>query len=104
MNFNADRRGALLSFCAGLMVSGLAQSGPVNAAAEPTLEPPSAKDLRQLSRVLAGIPRRRDFKVVPIILDKPDPRDAAPLAAVLAYKAGPNQALRNPDIARPWLD
>ena len=37
MNFNADRRGALLSFCAGLMVSGLAQSGPVNAAAEPTL-------------------------------------------------------------------
>ena len=104
MNFNADRRGALLSFCAGLMVSGLAQSGPVNAAAEPTLEPPSAKDLRQLSRVLAGMPRRRDFKVVPMILDKPDLWDAASIAAVLAYKGGPKQAWDNTDLAGPWLN
>ena len=104
MNFNADRRDALLSFCAGLMVSGLAQSGPVNAAAEPTLEPPSAKDLRQLSRVLAGMPRRRDFKVVPMILDKPDLWDAASIAAVLAYKGGPKQAWDNTDLAGPWLN
>jgi hypothetical protein len=104
MTSKADRRGALVSFGAGLLVSGLAQSCPVNAAVEPTLEPPSAKNLRELSRVLAGIPRRRDFKAVPMILDKPDLWDAASIATVLAYKGGPKQAWDNTDLAGPWLN
>ena len=53
MKFNADRRGALVSFGAGLM-TGLAQSSPVTAATEATLAPASAKNLRELSRVIAG--------------------------------------------------
>ena len=104
MTFKADRRGALVSFGAGLMLSRLAQSSPVNAAVEPTLEPPTAKNLRELSRVLAGIPRRRDFKAVPMILDKPDLWDAASIAAVLAYKGGPKQAWDNTDLVGPWLN
>ena len=104
MTFKADRRGALVSFGAGLMLSRLAQSSPVNAAVEPTLEPPTAKNLRELSRVLAGIPRRRDFKAVPMILDKPDLWDAVPIAAVLAYKGGPKQAWDNTDLVGPWLN
>ena len=101
MKFKVDRRGALVGFGVGLM--GVAQSGPVTAAIEATLEP-AAKNLRELSRVLAGIPRRRDFKAVPMILDKPDLWDAVPIAAVLAYKGGPKQAWDNTELAGPWLN
>ena len=102
MKFKVDRRGALVGFGVGLM--GVAQSGPVTAAIEATLEPATAKNLRELSRVLAWIPRRRDFKAVPMILDKPDLWDAVPIAAVLAYKGGPKQAWDNTELAGPWLN
>jgi hypothetical protein len=104
MKFNSDRRDALVGLGAGLMVSGLAQTGTADAAAEATLEPTGAKNLRELSRTLAGMPRRRDFKSVPMILEQPDLWDAAQLAAVLAYKGGPKQAWDNTDIAGPWLN
>ena len=61
MKFNAGRRGALFSLGVGLIASGLPQDGSVNAAMEETLTPANAKELRELSRVLAGIPRWRDF-------------------------------------------
>jgi hypothetical protein len=104
MKINTDRRGALFSLGAGLVVSGLAQGGLANAATEPTLEPAGAKNLRELSQALAVMLRRRDFKRVPMILDNADLWDQAPLAAVLAYKGGPKQAWDNTDIAGPWLN
>src|SRR5262249_62279939 len=55
-------------------------------------------------RALSAIPRRRDFKVVPMILDKPDLWDAAAIATVLAYKGGPKQTWDNTDLAGPWLN
>jgi len=97
-----DRRGALASIGAGLMMSGLAESGP--AKADAPLEPAGAKSLRELTRQLAAMPRRRDFKSVPMILDNRDFWDAAPLAALLAYKGGPRQAWDHTDIAGPWLN
>lgn len=103
MKFNADRRGALVNFSAGLIVSGIAQGNPVNADVEATLAPANAKSLRQLSQMLVGIPRRRDFKTVPMILDDPSMWDAAALDAVLAYAAGPKQAWDNTDLLGPWL-
>jgi hypothetical protein len=103
MKFDAARRDTFLKFGAGLIVSGLAQSDPVNAAAEATLAPSNANSLRELSRRLAGMPRRRDFKTVPMILDNPDLWDAAPIDAVLAYNSGPKQAWDNTDLAGPWL-
>jgi intracellular sulfur oxidation DsrE/DsrF family protein len=104
MKFDTERRGALISLGAGLVASGLAQGSVANAAAEASLEPAGAKTLRDLSRALAGMPRRRDFQSVPMILDKPDLWDQAPLNAVLAYKGGPKQAWDNTDIAGPWLN
>jgi hypothetical protein len=71
---------------------------------EATLAPANAKNLRELSGLLAGMQRRRDFKSVPMILDHPDQWDAAPLHAVLAYTGGPKQAWDNTDLAGPWLN
>src|SRR6516164_6650823 len=104
MKFNAERRGALAGFGAGVIASWLSESGPVNAALPVTLAPDNAKNLRELLRVLAGIPRRRDFKTVPMILDNPDLWDAESIAAVLTYNGGPKQAWDNTDLAGPWLN
>jgi len=104
MKFNAERRGALAGFGAGVIASWLSESGPVNAALPVTLAPDNAKNLRELLRVLAGIPRCRDFKTVPMILDDPDLWDAASIAAVLAYTGGPKQAWDNTDLAGSWLN
>ncbi len=103
MKFDTDRRGALIGLGAGLMLSGLTPNAP-NAAAASTLEPAGASNLQQLSRQLADMPRRRDFKSRPMIADNPDVWDAAPLDAVLAYKGGPRQAWDNTDLTGPWLN
>jgi hypothetical protein len=102
MQFTTNRRGALASIGAGLMVSGLAQAA--RADANTTLEPTGASTLRDLTRGLAAMPRRRDFKSVPMILDDRDFWDAAALDAVMAYKGGPRQAWDHTDIAGPWLN
>jgi intracellular sulfur oxidation DsrE/DsrF family protein len=100
MYFSSDRRGALVSLGAGLMMSGLAQAG----AATTALEPTGAKHLRDFTRQLAGISRRRDFKTVPMILDKPELWDSAALDAVMAYKSGPKQAWDHTDLTGSWLN
>jgi len=102
MQFITDRRSALASIGAGLMVSGLAATAP--ARADTPLAPTGATSLRDLSRQLAASPRRRDFKTVPMILDNRDFWDAAALDAVIAYKGGPRQAWDHTDIAGPWLN
>ena len=102
MQFTTDRRGILATIGAGVMMSGFAQDGP--ARADTTLEPAGAASLRDLSRELAAMPRRRDFKTVPMILDKADQWDAAPLGAVLVYKGGPKQAWDNTDLFGSWLN
>jgi hypothetical protein len=104
MQINTDRRNALIGLGTGLVASGLAQGNLANAAAEATLEPAGAKNLHELSHALAGMPRRRDFKSVPMIVDKPDLWDQEPLAAVLAYRGGPRQAWDNTDLTGPWLN
>jgi hypothetical protein len=103
MKFDTDRRGALFGLGAGLMLSGLTQNA-AQAATGPTLEPAGATNLQQLSRTLAGMPRRRDFKSRPMIADNPEVWDAAPLNAVLAYKGGAKQAWDNTDLTGPWLN
>jgi hypothetical protein len=102
MQFTIDRRAALASIGTGLMISGLAQAAPSHG--ETNLEPTGARNLRDLSRDLSAMPRRRDFKTVPMILDNQELWDAAPLDAVLAYKGGPRQAWDHTDLLGPWLN
>jgi hypothetical protein len=104
MKFNNDRREALAGLGVALVASGLAQGGTANAAAETSLEASGSKNLHDLTRSLAGMPRRRDFKTVPMILDHSDQWDAAPLAAVFAYRGGPKQAWDHTDLTGPWLN
>jgi intracellular sulfur oxidation DsrE/DsrF family protein len=102
MKFDTDRRVALVGLGAGLMLSGLTQNA--HAATGPTLEPAGATNLQELSRTLAGMARRRDFKTRPMIADNPEVWDAAPLDAVLAYKSCAKQAWDNTDLTGPWLN
>ena len=68
------------------------------------IAPQETGELRSLMEQLARAPRRRDFKTVPMILDKADWWDAAALDAVLAYKGGPKQSWDHTDLGGPWLN
>ena len=103
MQLKIDRRGVLAALGSGLIASGLGQNGPANTAVEATLEPASAKSLRELTRELVGVMHRRDFKAVPIILEEPDLWDSRPLEALLAYNGGLELAWDNTDLTGPWL-
>jgi hypothetical protein len=72
-------------------------------AAEPSLLPPPAKSLEELSARLSSAPRRRDFKTVPMILSDPDQWDHAALSEVIAHRGSPKQVWDNTEIAGPWL-
>jgi intracellular sulfur oxidation DsrE/DsrF family protein len=53
---------------------------------------------------LARTPRRRDFKTVPMILDKPDLWDAEALDAIIGYRGSMKQLWDNTEIGSPWLN
>ncbi len=86
---------------AGLALASAAVAG--TARAESSI-PPGAKTLESLTRRLASLPRRRDFKSLPMILDRRDQWDADALDAVLHYAGNPKQSWDNTDIAGPWLN
>ena len=91
----APRRGfALMTMGLG-MVAGATGSAALHdglaSAAEPSLLPPEAKSLEELTARLSRAPRRRDFKTVPMILNDPDQWDHAALFEVIAYRGAPRQ-------------
>jgi hypothetical protein len=102
MEFSMDRRGAIASIGAGLVVSGLTHTA--DAAVETTLQPDGGKNLREFSNRLAELPRRRDYKTVPMIADKPDLWDKAALDFVMNYKGGLRQAWDHTDLNGGWLN
>jgi hypothetical protein len=63
-----------------------------------------ANTLAVLTKRLASLPRRRDFKSVPMILDNRDLWDADALDAVLHYAGRPKQSWDNTDLQGPWLN
>lgn len=95
-------RRSLLALGAGL-AAGLAEARPAGAATTADL-PDGSRTLRDLTDRLAKAPRRRDFKTVPMILDRPDLWDHEALSEVIAYKGGPRQVWDNTDIGGPWLN
>ncbi|TCZ52764.1 thiosulfate dehydrogenase [Roseicella aquatilis] len=103
MPMDTVRRNALRGAGLGMMAAGLA-GGSAAAAAQASLEPAGARTLHELTEALARLPRRRDFRTVPMILEKPGEWDDAALRAVLDYRGGPKQAWDNTDIKGPWLN
>jgi hypothetical protein len=75
----------------------------IGGAGETTL-PAGASNLTALTTQLASLPRRRDFKTVPMILDNRDQWDAEALDAVLHYAGGPKQSWNTTDLKGPWLN
>jgi hypothetical protein len=107
MKIAPGRRFALMTMGLGMAAdaAGLAALDDGAArAAEPSLLPPGAKSLEELTARLSSAPRRRDFKTVPMILDDPDQWDDAALAEVFAYRGAPKQVWDNTGIASPWLN
>ena len=89
----------------GLAVAaGIGATQTARASLQSPLIPDAAKTLDDLQGRLAKLPRRRDFKSVPMVLNSRDQWDAEALDAVLHYAGGPKQSWDNTDIAGPWLN
>ena len=87
--------------------------GRVSAAEEPgsadhswpgPVAPQGTGELRSLIEKLAMARRRRDFKIVAMILDTPDLWDVESLDAIIAYRGGMKQVWDNTEIGGPWLN
>jgi hypothetical protein len=102
------RRGVLktLALTAATGTMGLVSAGlkPAAATVGPSLTPPGATHLDELTRRLAQTSRRRDFKTVPMILNHREQWDQEALTEVLSYRPTPRQAWDNTGIAGPWLN
>ena len=101
------RRFALIAMGAGMAAAATGVAAPHDGgarAAEPSLLPPVAKSLEDLTARLGKAPRRRDFKTVSMILNDPDQWDHAALSEVIAYRGEPKQVWDATGIAGPWLN
>src|ERR1700756_2107903 len=101
------RRFALMTMGLGMVAGATgfaALHDGVASGAEPSLLPPGAKSLGELTARLGKAPRRRDFKTVPMILNDPNQWDHAALSEVIAYRGAPRQVWDNTGIAGDWLD
>ena len=101
MSVDTGRRNALLGFSSvALGVAALA-AGPAHAEAGSRVVPQGAQALPELMERLRKAPRRRDFKMVPMILDHPDLWDETALKEVIAYRDTHKQVWDNTDIGSP---
>ncbi|MDD2795797.1 transcriptional initiation protein Tat [Acidocella sp.] len=103
----ANRRSLLRGIGLSIGTAGLTAMAMQTAAADTPagpLEPQSAATLAALTAKLAALPRRRDFKTVPMILTSPSQWDSEALNAVIAYRGGPKQVWDNTVIESPWLN
>lgn len=95
------RRNSLRGLGVALAAMGLSRAAGASPAAP--LVPEGAKTLDALTTQLAALPRRRDFKRAPMILDDRSQWDADALDAVLHYAGGPKQAWDNTSYKGQWL-
>ncbi|AXK63387.1 transcriptional initiation protein Tat [Burkholderia sp. IDO3] len=100
------RRDALktLGLAAGSALLGASRVAQAATPEPGALLPGGATRLADLTRRLAAAPRRRDFKTVPMILERPDQWDHAALTEVIGYRGGPKQAWDNTELGGPWLN
>jgi hypothetical protein len=101
------RRRALRTFAftmATSVIGAASAATPSVAVTGSTLMARGATNLQALKERLAQAPRRRDFKMVPMILDHPEQWDHEALNEVLAYGAAQRQVWDNTDLGGPWLN
>jgi hypothetical protein len=104
MTVDTGRRNALLGFSSvALGVAALA-AAPAHAETDSRLVPQGAQALPELMERLRKAPRRRDFKTVPMILDRPDQWDDTALKEVIAYRDTYKQVWDNTGIGSPWMN
>jgi intracellular sulfur oxidation DsrE/DsrF family protein len=101
MAVDADRRTALFALGAALTLSGSCATAEAETA---VAAPPDNSALADLTSRLRKAPRRRDFKMVPMILVDPAYWDAVALTDVLGYKGAHKQAWDNTQITGPWMN
>src|SRR5260370_1897148 len=96
MKMTTGRRSVLgtfaLTMASGVIGLASAAAKPAAAAVESALTPPGATHLDALKKRLAQMPRRRDFKTVPMILNHQEQWDHEALTEVLSYMPAPKQA------------
>lgn len=101
------RRTALQALGLGVVAGAISVSTNQASAKEvdgSMLVPSDGHHLQELSEHLAKLPRRRDFKTVPMILTETDQWDAEALKSVIAYKSPYKQVWDNTEIGSPWLN
>jgi hypothetical protein len=86
-----------------LATAGLPWGSERAAAATGDYMQPDASQLRRLVAQLAGIPRRRRVKALPMILTDAGQWDSLALDVVLAYD-GPRQLFDTTQLAGPWIN
>src|SRR6185312_3169751 len=104
MNYNPDRRIALLGLGLAAGAAALGDNPAIAAKASGVWLAQGAATLKALHDKLNAAPRRRDFKTVPMTLENQDYWDHEVLAELLAYRGGPKQIWDNKDVAGPWLN
>ena len=104
MAFDRGRRTALLGVGSLALGATALAASPAGAATTERVIPSGAGDLSRLATRLQEAPRRRDFKIVPMILSDPDFWDDRALKDVIAYGGTRKQVWDNTDIAGPWLN
>src|SRR5262252_3486481 len=104
MDHNPDRRSALLGLGVAAGVASLGNTPADAARVVDAWVPQAATTLKALHQRLAAAPRRRDFRAVPMILEREDDWDHEALAELLAYRGGPKQLWDNKDLGGPWLN
>jgi hypothetical protein len=104
MSVDTARRNALLGLgSAALGVAALA-ARPAHAESGSSVISQGAHALPELMDRLRKTPRRRDFKMLPMILDHPNLWDDVALKHVIAYRGARKQVWDNTDIGSPWLN
>src|SRR6201988_1213245 len=104
MTIDNSRRTALVGFGALAIGTAALAAGPSRAATTERIIAPGARELSELMDRLRRAPRRRDFKTVPMILQRPDFWDDEALKEIITYRGTRKQVWDNTKLAGPWLN
>jgi hypothetical protein len=104
MQYDPDRRAALLGLGLAAGATAFGSNTALAAKASEAWMHRGAATLKALHNGLNAAPRRRDFKIVPMILENQDYWDHEALTQLIAYRGSPKQVWDNQNINGPWMN